>query len=93
MTPTVPSVSEVKSSTDKLLDEIDQILAEVGDEIRAYAKVDDDKPYTLADAIREGATATKQAFGAWTNKGETPEENESCALSSAYLACAARGLV
>lgn len=90
MTPTVPSVSEVKASTDKLLDEIDQILAEVGDEIRAHSKVDEDKPYTLAMAMREGAAVTSQAIGKWHSK-EGGQAGETCALSAAYLSVVARG--
>lgn len=42
--------------------------------------------YTLADAIREGSTVTRQAYG-W-GSGE-----QACALSAAYLAAKARGYV
>lgn len=80
--------TEVVAATDKLLSDIDAILAEVEEEIRAHAEATEEtKPFTLADAIREGAAVTDQAIGAWTTpKGET------CALSAAYLAVKARGL-
>ena len=40
--------------------------------------------YTLADAIREGSTVTKQEYG-WGN-GDT-----ACAMSAAVIAATARG--
>lgn len=42
--------------------------------------------YTLADAIREGSTVSKQAYN-WGN-GES-----ACALSAAVMAARARGLM
>lgn len=45
--------------------------------------------YTLADAIREGASVTGHMKGGWyTRNGETV-----CALSAAYIAARARGIV
>lgn len=41
--------------------------------------------YTLADAIREGSTVSKQEVGGWGN-GET-----ACALTAAAIAAKARG--
>lgn len=41
--------------------------------------------YTLADAIREGASVTEQAHGTFGDRGRT------CALSAACLAAKARG--
>jgi hypothetical protein len=46
-----------------------------------------DKPYTLADAIREGAMYSEQTTGAWHRNGMT------CALGAAYDGLKARGLV
>lgn len=43
--------------------------------------------YTLADAIREGATVTGQKVGGWI------DESTSCGLGAAYLAAQARGFV
>lgn len=41
--------------------------------------------YTLADAIREGATVTDQATGTFIRNGE------SCALGAGWIAAKARG--
>lgn len=81
--------AEVIASTDVLLDEIDRILDQNAIETLrgTLAGLDDVKPYTLADAIREGSSVTDQAIGAWT----TPQ-GETCALSAAMLAIRARGL-
>lgn len=43
--------------------------------------------YTLADAIREGASVSDQAFGRYL-KGES-----ACALASAFVAATARGFI
>ena len=43
--------------------------------------------YTLADAIREGASVTDQKIGGWIEGGE------SCALGAAWIAAKARGYV
>lgn len=45
------------------------------------------KEYTLAEAMRDGATCTDQAIGAWTTS-----EGQVCALSAAMLAIRAKGL-
>lgn len=44
--------------------------------------------YTLADAIREGSSVTGQYYGWYDKKGEN-----ACALSAAYIAVRARGLI
>ena len=44
--------------------------------------------YSLADAMREGASVTDQAFNAWTG-----QDGEMCAWSSALLALKARRLI
>lgn len=41
--------------------------------------------YTLADAIREGASVTSQKVGGWV------DPRSSCAIGAAYLAARARG--
>lgn len=41
--------------------------------------------YTLADAIREGASVTRQACGSFGSQGEA------CALTAAAIAAQARG--
>lgn len=43
--------------------------------------------YTLADAMREGSTVSKQAFNAWGD-GE-----KACALTAATIAAKARGYI
>lgn len=77
-------------STDELMDDIDRILAEVGEAFQEKTEeLDPEKSYTLADAMREGSAVTNQKIGGWTD----PQNGETCALSAAYLACRARGLV
>ena len=82
-------LTELKAETDAMLDEIDRVLDQdsiqrARDTLEALSDV---KPYTLADAMREGSMFTDQAIGAWT----TPV-GETCALSAAMLAIRARGL-
>ena len=43
--------------------------------------------YTLADAIREGASVSDQRIGGWIDNGQ------SCALGAAWIAAKARGYV
>lgn len=43
--------------------------------------------YTLADAIREGASVTGKREGGWVTEGE------SCALGAAFIAAKARGYI
>lgn len=45
--------------------------------------------YTLADAIREGATVTGHKTNGWYDAGGV----NTCALSAAYLSARARGLI
>jgi len=68
-----------------LLEELEglETLKEELQEIEQYTE-----GYTLADAIREGSTATKQEVGDWYGT-----DNSACALSAAYLAAKARGLI
>jgi hypothetical protein len=51
----------------------------------ANIELDVTTSYTLADAIREGATVTDQAKGEW---GTGPD---ACALSAGLIAATARG--
>ena len=44
--------------------------------------------YTLADAIREGSSVSKQCLGAWTGP-----DGSLCALSAALVAVKARHLI
>lgn len=44
-------------------------------------------PITLADLIREGSTVTEQEVGGWVSNGKA------CALSAAWLAAKARGIL
>ena len=80
------------AKSEELLDEIDELLNV--DTINTLRQVlddlDDVKPYSLADAIREGSTVTDQAIGAWVSSNT--EAGETCALSAAMLAIRARGL-
>lgn len=46
--------------------------------------------YTLADAIREGATVTEQKIGGWTGVSEEGAP-QTCALSAGLCAARARG--
>lgn len=80
--------TDILAQTDTLLDEIDRLLdVETIESLRkTLTELDDVKPYSLADAIREGSMVTDQAIGKWTAQGET------CALSAAMLAIRARGL-
>lgn len=63
---------------------IDTVFAE---EIAALAEIETKvlTGYTLADAMREGASVTEQAIGSFGSKGR------SCALTAAALAAKARG--
>lgn len=45
--------------------------------------------FSLADAIREGATVTEKATDSWYDA----ENNQACALSAALISARARGLV
>lgn len=91
--PDVADSKEVVAKTDALLSEIDQILAKAQDEWDwKIAPLDDEKPYTLADAMREGEQVTDQAIGSWMQVKEAGQRGETCALSAAYLALKARGL-
>jgi hypothetical protein len=47
-----------------------------------------DHTYSLADAIREGSSVTGQKISGWHD-----EQGNVCALSAAYLAVRARGLL
>jgi hypothetical protein len=47
------------------------------------------RPYTLADAIREGSSVTDQHIGGWVDESS----NKACALSAAFVACKARGMI
>lgn len=67
------------------IDTIDTILSK---EIEALGAQIEEKVltgYTLADAIREGASVTRQAHGQYGEEGKT------CALTAAALAAKARG--
>ncbi len=83
---------ELVALSDELLDEIDKVLDQSAIQVLkdrfVLEGLDDIKPYTLADAIREGSGVTDQCIGGWTNK----ELGETCALSAAMLAIRARGI-
>ena len=70
---------KVIDSADALMDEIDAVL-EINPE--------PEKPYTLADAIREGSLLNPQKIGGWRGP-----QGETCAISAAYDAVKARGLL
>ena len=76
--PTENDSADVLAETDALLDEIESILEEMPEA---------EKPFTLADAIREGSSVTNQAIGSWTGS-----QGETCALAAAALSITARGL-
>ena len=80
--------AELLASTDKLLAQIDEILELRLDDFNSKTEDIGEKPYTLADAMREGSSVTDQAVGFWANAAE----GKTCALSAAYLAVKARGL-
>lgn len=87
----VQSTEEVLESTDKLLDAIDALLdqkaiARLREELKDFDP-SEEKPLSLSDLMREGATVTDQAIGAWTKP-----TGEVCALSAAMLAARARGI-
>jgi hypothetical protein len=73
---------EILEETGDFLDEVDALLAE------SISEQKETKPFTLADAIREGAKMGPQVYGEFGN-----QEGASCALGAAYLAAQARGLV
>lgn len=49
--------------------------------------LDVETSYTVADAMREGASVTTKKEGGWVTRGS------SCGLGAAYLAARARGYV
>lgn len=63
---------------DEKAEELKEVIDEIG--MSVYTG------YTLADAIREGSSVSKQAYD-WGN-GET-----ACALTAAVIAASARGYV
>lgn len=78
------------AQTDSLLETIDKILdVKLADFQSKTDDIPEEKPYTFADAMREGSMVTDQAIGAWANA----EEGTTCALSAAYFAVKARGLL
>lgn len=85
------TAAEALEASAKVLDEIDRLLD--GEAVRTLAESlkgfdpTEERPYSLAQAMREGCAATDQAIGAWTT-----EKGETCALSAAMLAVRARGL-
>lgn len=82
------SAKEAVEKSTKLLDDIDALLDQDAVLVLKQALKDDKgKPLTLADLMREGASVTDQAIGAWTRPS-----GETCALSAAMLAARARGL-
>jgi hypothetical protein len=69
---------------------LDPVTTEIIEKMKAELAVIEDKvvnTYTLADAIREGSKYTEQKRLAWYGDGEA------CALSAAYIALRARGLL
>lgn len=81
--------TDLLESTEDLLDEIESLLEDttVSDMAKIAEEFDPatNVGYTLADAMREGASMCPQAFGGWTNGAAH------CALGSAYMAVQAKG--
>lgn len=77
-----PGKSDSADAARRLLGLTDDLLAEIDEILEPHP----DKPFTLADAIREGAKMTSQAFGQFQSL-----EGETCALGSAAIALQARG--
>ena len=92
--PTTPNseADELVALSDELLDEIDKVLDQSAIQTLkdrfVLEGLDDIKPYTLADAMREGSTVSDQCIGSWTDV----KLGETCALSAAMLAIRARGI-
>ena len=85
------STEEVLEAAEKVLDAIDAVLDQnaikrLQEELEGFDP-SEEKPLTLSQLMREGATVTDQAIGAWTKP-----TGETCALSAAMLAARARGL-
>jgi hypothetical protein len=87
--PDTSTAEDLVSLSGELLDDIDDILESnsVEDAKFVLEGLDDIKPLTLADLIREGSQMNGQAFGAFVVGEGT------CALGAAYKAAEARGLV
>lgn len=81
-TMTTERTSEVKAPAKTKVDPTEQLKAELGE-----IELEVTTGYTLADAIREGSSVTKQAVGSW-GTGET-----ACALSAALISAKARGYI
>lgn len=73
-------------NTDRILEpKISELQKELGDiELGVLTQ-----GYTLADAIREGASVANQNTGGWYNA----EGDEICTLTAAYIALRARKLI
>lgn len=76
-------IAPVLALREKIVTELDpELKAELGElELKVTTS------YTLADAIREGASVTPQARGTWVRGGA------SCALGASWIAAKARGYV
>lgn len=61
------------------VEKLKQVLADIEEKVVTG--------YTLADAIREGATVSQQARGSWVSRERT------CALGASWVAAKARGYV
>ena len=94
----MPSVDTSKTqdvieATTDLIETIDEVLDEnVVATMEEQAQLFDPaepKPYSLADAMREGATMGPQVHGGW---GTAEEGSPACALTSTLLAVKKRGL-
>ena len=84
-----PPETEVKGRNEAqqaLLDETDALLDEIEGILDMEVPVI--KALTLSDLMRKGAEMNPQAFGAWVTL-----DGATCALSAAYTAAKAEGVV
>ena len=72
-------IAPVEILREKLGSELEQELGEI--DLKVHTG------YTLADAMREGASVTSKREGGWVDNGA------SCALGAAWIAAKARGYV
>jgi hypothetical protein len=73
MSTTIVQDRPLAESTEVLSEHLQSILSEI-----------EDRPYTLADAIREGCSVTEQNVGNWT------DGSNACALQAALVSIDAR---
>ena len=79
---------DTRTDAEQLLADTDALLDEIDDVLDDQPTATDVTPFTLADAIREGAALSGQAYGHFTMP-----TGETCALGAAMAAIKVRGLV